>query len=322
MLPTPSMPVVTEMSSRGRRVVIRYRRRDDRPGPALSDAVGAISARDDRSVTVQTRSGPVRIPLDDIVVERVVAADRRRVLDLERIAALGWRAEEGEDLHGWTLRANHGWTRRANSALPLVTAHRPIDELLDSVGRFYAERGLPARISVPLPARGLLDAELARRCWTVEAPTLVLTGALTDPAAATSGTADLPPVRLTPTATAQWQAGYHARDGQLPVAALDLLHRHPRVSFATVTDDRTTIGIARGVLDEGWLGVSAVEVAPDWRRRGVAGALMAALQSWAAGAGARQCYLQVELANSGARAMYDRLGFFEHHRTHYRLPPG
>jgi hypothetical protein len=37
--------------------------------------------------------------------------------NLERAAAAGWRACEGEWLGGWLLRAAEGFTGRANSAL-------------------------------------------------------------------------------------------------------------------------------------------------------------------------------------------------------------
>jgi N-acetylglutamate synthase len=32
--------------------------------------------------------------------------------------------------------------------------------------------------------------------------------------------------------------------------------------------------------------------------------------------------LQVALQNDGARALYDRLGYVEHHRYRYLVPPG
>jgi ribosomal protein S18 acetylase RimI-like enzyme len=48
---------------------------------------------------------------------------------------------------------------------------------------------------------------------------------------------------------------------------------------------------------------------------------MAALQGWAAGAGASSAYLQVAAGNGPALALYRRAGFIEHHRYHYRRRP-
>jgi ribosomal protein S18 acetylase RimI-like enzyme len=224
------------------------------------------------------------------------------------------------DLDGWLLHADQGWTGRANSVLPLATPHRPLPELLAEAGRFYAERGLRLQIQLPLPARGLLDAELAGRCWTLERPALVLTAALTS-------TPDGPPaepVELEPAPSAAWLAGYHyysSPDGPRPEHVLRLLTRHDRVGFASVRRAGAVVGIARGTVDEGWLGVTAVEVAPEHRRTGVASALMRGLWDWGHRQGATGCYLQVHETNSGALALYQRLGFSFHHRYHYRVAP-
>ncbi len=47
--------------------------------------------------------------------------------DLERRAALGWRAPEEERLGDWLLRAADGFTGRANSALANGDPGRPLD---------------------------------------------------------------------------------------------------------------------------------------------------------------------------------------------------
>ena len=46
---------------------------------------------------------------------------------------------------------------------------------------------------------------------------------------------------------------------------------------------------------------------------------MAALGAWGAARGGAACLLQVAAGNAPALALYDRLGFTEHHRYHYRL---
>jgi ribosomal protein S18 acetylase RimI-like enzyme len=79
--------------------------------------------------------------------------------------------------------------------------------------------------------------------------------------------------------------------------------------------------VARGVLVEDWLVVTAVTVAEQARRRGLGTAVMAALGEWARDRGGRSCLLQVVETNGPALALYERLGFTEHHRYHYRLAP-
>jgi ribosomal protein S18 acetylase RimI-like enzyme len=49
---------------------------------------------------------------------------------------------------------------------------------------------------------------------------------------------------------------------------------------------------------------------------------MSALGGWAVRRGGHACLLQVVATNAPALALYDRLGFTEHHRYHYRLAAG
>jgi GNAT superfamily N-acetyltransferase len=122
-----------------------------------------------------------------------------------------------------------------------------------------------------------------------------------------------------------WLAGYRHRGAALPPVAVDVLTSAEDAVFASVRlapAPAPLAAVARGVLTDGWLGVTAVTVAEEHRRQGLATAVMAALQGWAAGRGAHSVYLQVVGSNTAARALYRRAGFIEHHRYHYRRRVG
>ena len=70
-----------------------------------------------------------------------------------------------------------------------------------------------------------------------------------------------------------------------------------------------------------WAGLTAIEVAPAYRRRGLAAAVTTALIAHAAQRGADRVFLQVEDDNEAALALYRRLGFITHHGYHYRVAP-
>lgn len=76
--------------------------------------------------------------------------------------------------------------------------------------------------------------------------------------------------------------------------------------------------LARVVCEEAE--VLSIGVAPAFRRRGVARALMAALSEHACVAGATEMFLEVGADNSAAEQLYRRLGFVEigRRKNYYR----
>lgn len=236
-------------------------------------------------------------------------------LALEAIAAFGLQPAETELLGGWLLRADSGFTHRANSVLPLRAPRMPLDEALAIAQAWYATRGLPLQIHVPTEARRLLDAELAERGWAAEMLTQVRTARLDAVPAST----DSPPVEIADAPSDEWLALYRGGGGLAP-SARALLARHDTVAFAGLRIDGRVAAVGRGVVDEAWLGVMAVEVDPAYRRQGLASAMMTGLWQWGAARGALRSYLQVEAANEAAGRLYEKLGYAIHHEYHYRYP--
>ena len=78
------------------------------------------------------------------------------------------------------------------------------------------------------------------------------------------------------------------------------------------------MGTSLGVVDGEWLGVSSMLTQPEFRGRGVAGALLCALCEQARREGALRVYLQVEQDNAAALRAYARTGLETAYATHYR----
>ena len=239
--------------------------------------------------------------------------------------ARGWPAVETERLGEWTLRASGGFTARANSVLPLGDPGRPLDEAADEAVRWYGERGLTPRIQLVPEEHALLERELAGRGWTAERYAVVRVGAL-------APLADRAPderVTLGRAPDEAWLARYHRAEGggSLPDAAWRVLSGGPSVWFATMAGEPEGAGparpaaIGRCVVDGRWAGFAAIEVAPERRGEGLASAVMAELSRRALEEGASAAYLQVERDNAPARALYDKLGFTDHHAYHYLRAP-
>ncbi|AXI79292.1 GNAT family N-acetyltransferase [Peterkaempfera bronchialis] len=315
----------------GRRVSVRRILEIVERRPVFGDAVGVLTSWDGGVLTVVRRDGEAVEIAEDLLVagKPVPPAPARRgpapeagPAELQRIAARGWPAMETAALGEWTLRAADGFTRRANSVQALGDPGLPLPAALDAVRDWYGARGLPALVEVTVPGSdAVLREELDR--FAIE---LSRTEVRSAPLAPLARLADAGgPVRLAHTASADWMARYHRFGGDpaLEQAARAVLHGGPSVWFATVpsADGSGPAAIGRCVVDGAWAGFSAVEVVPEQRRRGLGSQVMAALAARAAEEGATGAYLQVETANSGATALYDRLGFATSHTYHYcRLP--
>jgi N-acetylglutamate synthase len=259
--------------------------------------------------------------------------------DLERAAARHWQAPDTEPLGEWLLRAAAGFTGRANSALGVGDPGVPLPAAVTLVEDWYRRRALPPMIVVPGPlqsgaAPACLDDFLAERSWVLRpGPALVMTAEI----------ADIPPlppdtplldnlsphttVHLAPEPDAAWLALYRYRGQELPPIARTLLLSAPWQAFASIRQAGRTVAVGRISVadqpqpDEPWGAITAVEVDATCRRQGLGAAITAVLAAAAADRGARRVLLQVETANTSARALYARLGFRDSHRYHYRVAP-
>ena len=312
------MPVVLESSWVGRRVSVR-RVVEREPDGRLrqSDVVGELAGLDAQTAVIESRTGLVEVPLALITAARMAPPSTADELALDAIAADCLTPAETENLGGWVLRANGGFTRRANSVLPLRQLGMPLEHALGLARRWYRQRGLPLRFQIPVEARRLLDAELGERGWPAADRTQVLVtrlDSLTEPAGDAVG------VEIAARPDDAWLALYRGGAG-LDEPARSLLTRHFHAGFASVRVDGRTVAVARGSVDQGWLGVMAVEVEREFRRQGLGAAVTAALAEWGRARGATRSYLTVLVDNAPALALYEKLGYWVHHDYHYRQEP-
>ena len=238
--------------------------------------------------------------------------------ELERLAARSWRGLEEQRFGDWLLRAGGGFTGRANSVLVVGEPPAEMPAAVDAVTDWYAARVLRAREQVPIPGGDAADVAFDAAGWLRDDDNLVLTASLAhwpQPHVA---------VDLAPAPDEAWLVGYRYRGTPLPDVAREVLLNADDPVFASIRCEPAPAplaAVARGVVVADWLVVTAVTVDERHRRRGLATAVMAGLGSWARDRGASSCVLQVAGGNAPALSLYERLGFTEHHRYHYRLAP-
>jgi ribosomal protein S18 acetylase RimI-like enzyme len=92
----------------------------------------------------------------------------------------------------------------------------------------------------------------------------------------------------------------------------------PRVGYALLRIEGQPAGMGLAVMERGWVGIFSMATEPEFRRRGIATAVLRTLADWGAANGAQRLYLQVMENNDPAQALYGKLGFETLYHYHYR----
>jgi ribosomal protein S18 acetylase RimI-like enzyme len=305
----------------GRRVSVRRRVEG-----GLSDVLGHLLDVTDDHLDVLARGEVLSLPTADVTAAKVVppATPRRgwevpsvAPDDMQRICWAGWPARDSELLGDWALRAHGGITGRANSAMAVGDPGMPVPEALRAVESWYAGRGLPPLLQLPLadPA----NLVMAEQGWPRLHVTVVQVAPIPAGRAGIDRHDDLRAV-IEPVPSSDWRSLMHDLDPGDPEAHVAILTGPDRVGFATLYRGDEPVGIGRVSVEGAWAGVTSVDVAPAARRQGIGSAVMAALLGWAEQQGASSSYLQVRAANPAALKLYDALGYVTHHPYGYRAP--
>ena len=305
----------------GRRVSVRRRVEG-----GLTDVVGHLLNLTGEGLTVLRASGEV-VAIDPAAVTAakvVPAAPVRKGWqvppvspdDMQRICWAGWPARDVEMLGDWALRAHDGITGRANSAMAVGDPGRPTAEALVAVAQWYAGKGLPPLLQLPLTDPR--NREMADNGWRRLHVTIVQVAPIDR---VVDQVADRDDVRavVEPEPSADWLSLMHDLESDAD-SHVAILTGPERVGFATLYRGSEPVGIGRVSVEGEWAGVTSVDVAPAARRQGIGSAVMRTALEWAAQQGAVASYLQVRAVNDSALRLYAALGYATHHPYNYRAP--
>ncbi|MGN6473306.1 MAG: GNAT family N-acetyltransferase [Mycobacteriales bacterium] len=292
--------------------------------------VGEVVAADAERWSVRRRDGEIaEVRVASIEAQRVVPPGRSATttaLEIEQIAAFGWRAVETARLGEWLLRASGGFTQRANSALAIGDPGVELDRALELVSDWYAARELPVRlVQVDEVSPEGLAGRLAEHGWALGVEVHLMTGEVAHalramPDVVTAVARSGLEFRLDDAPDAAWYACYLGESGQISDQGRQVIEQHPAAVFASWRDGERAVAVARAAVDARWAGLFAVAVALERRRQGLGAAITLATLKEAARRGGRHVYLQVEASNEAAIELYRRLNLRVHHDYRYWTP--
>ena len=216
------------------------------------------------------------------------------------------------EVGGWLVGIDDGTIGRAKAAVPL--RHDLGPEALDEIEAAYRQRGLkPAFRVADGPGLEAVRAELDRRGYPMEQPTIFETGLVSDLATFSEASATILDRPNEAWAAVYLGEGFDPADGAHRVAALT---RSPDVIYGVAGEGDEVGAVGVMTFGYGWAGIHGMRTSPAHRGKGFASSILATLGRAAQARGVERVFLQVEEPNP-ARAIYRRAGFKPAWRYHY-----
>jgi len=251
---------------------------------------------------------------------------------------LAWRAEQAglnasappqqSQVDGWLLRLSPGKAKRSRCVNALAEGHLPLPELLARCQQAFTAAGLPLLLRItPFSQPADLEARLAALGWPKVDEAMVMVRATLDDLPEPSPRPDDAP--LQPVDAQRYAQGVGELRGSSPT---EIAAHAERLEAATVryqgfwlrasSPEHPALRSCGQIALEGDLvGLYDIATPAALQGQGHASQLCLALLHEARRQGARQAYLQVDPNNAPALAIYQRLGFVEAYRYHFRQAP-
>ncbi|MFD4325399.1 GNAT family N-acetyltransferase [Nocardioides sp. NPDC058538] len=264
-------------------------------GPAFTDILGVCTSWADGTAVIERESGErVSVPVAEIVSGKPVPQRpnvrlRIGVREAELLSAAIFPGTTSEPLGEWVLFDHEvSVRRRPNSALAIGDPGIGLGVAIDKVENYYRSRHKRPRVKIEVGST--VEEAVVARGWVED----VTVGFHLAGLAATR--------RLLPPPVEDARVEVQANDAQVLITLGDTAR-------------------IMGTMERDWLAIHDLEVAEPHRRQGLATKALATLLEWGAERGARAAWLHVETNNAPGIALYEGLGFTEHHRCRYYASP-
>lgn len=238
---------------------------------------------------------------------------------IEEIQFNAWPALRSMAYDGWILRLSEGVTRRSNSISPINKSHLDVHEKISYCEKLYRDAGLPVIFKLTRDVYPVdLDSILEQKGYAFDAETSVQVLNLSniDPCSD-----DL--VRITNDLDSSWLEHFIDHNGydknKLDQYGNIIRQIKPLTGFADLYVQGQHAGCGLGVVQDDFLGLFDIVIAPEYRQKGLGKELVNSIMAWGKDQGAKTAYLQVMTDNPAGLNLYRRLGFKEIYKYWYRV---
>ncbi|MBR2527275.1 MAG: GNAT family N-acetyltransferase [Blautia sp.] len=244
------------------------------------------------------------------------------IKQIEDLSLNAWPSHKMELYDGWILRFSYFYTHRTNSVEQFGEESLPWSEKIPFCEKEYQRLGSPAIFKISPLVSPNFDFMLENRGYRIEHVTNVMTLDLSKAA----NLSPFPQVTFLDGIPAAWvQALFSLKQVTDPThiqVVPSMYQAIPKETVcACVMKNGKIAATGLGILDRDFIGIYAIHVREDLRKKGLARQIVSGLISTGQKKGADKAYLQVVEGNVPARNLYESLGFIDYYQYWFRVQP-
>ena len=243
------------------------------------------------------------------------------IKQIEDMSLNAWPSHKMELYDGWIIRFSYFYTHRTNSVEQFGDSVLPWREKIPYCEGIYRRLGTPSIFKISPLVSPDFDYMLENRGYDIEHTTDVMTMSLED----ASLTAPYPNVSFTDSIPDEWITSlFELKNTTDPVHRRVVPSMYRAIMKETICacirdDDGRIVGTGLGILDRDFIGIYAIHIHKDRRRKGLGRQLCTGLLKQGLERGASRAYLQVVEDNEKARRLYESLGFRKSYTYWFRV---
>ncbi|MGB8451338.1 MAG: GNAT family N-acetyltransferase [Anaerocolumna sp.] len=242
---------------------------------------------------------------------------------IEDLSLNAWPSHQMELYDGWILRFSHFYTHRTNSVEQFGTSSLPWCEKIPYCEAVYKRWHTPAIFKIsPLVSKDF-DYMLENRNYEIQHTTNVMVLELEEAVLDTP----IDAVSVSQSIQGEWIDSLLALNGTtnaIHKAIVPTMYNAIAKDTICVSIQRqgVIIGTGLGILDRDYVGVYAIHVREDYRKKGLARSLCTCILKEGIKKGVKKAYLQVVAGNDPALKLYQSLGFQNLYTYWFRVSSG